>query len=125
MIWGNHDAPDAISGLFTWAGYKAKITLKKLDTIMVLDHYFNAVYDESHRGAYHAYGHSHAEIEEYADRLMPGRRSMDVGVDNAAKLLGEYRPFRLQEVLDLLSQRGGWSFNPNTPTNFKGPKEHT
>jgi len=33
---------------------------------------------------------------------LPIGNQLDVGVDNAAKLLGEYRPFRLREVLEII-----------------------
>lgn len=124
IIWGNHDLPHEIGDLFQWNGFKAKVELPKLETCLVLDHYFNAVYDMSHRGGLHAYGHSHSEIEEYVAKIMPGMRAMDVGVDNAAKILGAYRPFSLKEFTDLLKDRPGFSFNPNVPTFYKGPSEH-
>lgn len=123
IIWGNHDAPAAITDLFEWSGHKGKIELHKLGIIIVCDHTMGAVWDESHRAALHVYGHTHAEIEDMADKVMPGRRSMDVGVDNAARVLGQYRPFRLQEVTTRLKDRPGFSFNPNIPTNYKGPVE--
>ncbi len=115
IIWGNHDLPEGLAQLFTWSGWKAKIELKALNTYMIFDHYFNAVYDMSHRGAFHCYGHSHSEIEPYMQQILPGIRAMDGGVDNAAKILGEYRPFSLKEVIDLLKDRPGFGFNPNTP----------
>lgn len=123
ILWGNHDAPGPITDYFHWTGWKGQIELKKLDTVIVCDHTMNGVWDLSHRGSMHVYGHTHAEIEPFAELAMPGRRSMDVGVDNAAKLLGQYRPFRLKEVTDLLKDKPGFGFNPDTPTNYKGPTE--
>lgn len=54
----------------------------------------------SHKGFYHAYGHSHASLEK-----SPYGKSMDVGIDNAYKLTGEYRPFSVDEVVNLLDKR--------------------
>lgn len=122
IIWGNHDSPDHIKHLFQWSGWMAKVKLTKHDIIMVLCHYANAVWDESHRGALHCYGHSHAEIEPYIQQAMPGCRSMDVGIDNAIKVLGEYRPFKLQEITDILMDKPGHNFNPMAPTNSKAPR---
>ncbi len=45
--------------------------------------------------------------EETLDNIYPQRRSMDVGLDNAVKVLGEYRPFSEQEIWDILSVRYG------------------
>jgi len=36
---------------------------------------------------------------------MPGRFSMDVGVDAAFQLFGEYRPFSLDEIENVMSKR--------------------
>ena len=121
LCWGNHDNKHAIHHLFQWGDHRGKIVLNDLE--IVCDHYFGGIWDASHRGAIQLYGHSHSEAEEGADRILVGRRNMDVGVDNAARLLGEYRPFRLKEILDIMASRPGFSFNPNTPTFAKGPRE--
>jgi calcineurin-like phosphoesterase family protein len=104
LVYGNHDR-DVIGCLFNQA--VDKITLNYKSTLFVLDHYAHAVWDQSHRKAIHLYGHSHAEAEEWLDKIMPDRRSMDVGVDNAYRLLGEYRPFSFKEVIDLMKHRKG------------------
>ncbi len=66
-----------------------------------------AVLNKSHHGAIHLYGHSHSSAEEGLDKKFPGRRSMDVGIDNAYRLLGEYRPFSWDEIKHrLLSKQG-------------------
>ena len=70
-------------------------------------HYPMVQWPASHYGSYHAYGHVHDGIEEEMDRLFTNRRSMDIGVDTAKRLLGEYRPFELCEFLDLLRDRPG------------------
>jgi hypothetical protein len=49
----------------------------------------------------------HRQREATLDVAFPGRRSMDVGVDNAKHLLGEYRPFSEDEVLEILLKRPG------------------
>jgi hypothetical protein len=40
---------------------------------------------------------------------------MDVGVDNAAKILGEYRPFAWEEVRNILYKRPGHSLDHHVP----------
>ena len=73
-----------------------------------LCHYCMIVWNLSHHGSWHLYGHSHGNLEEKMDQLFPNRRSMDVGVDNAAKILGEYRPFSLNEIREIFVLRGGY-----------------
>lgn len=63
-----------------------------------LSHYAHRVWFGSHRGIIHLYGHSHGTVEDYG-------KSMDVGVDVAYKMFGEYRPFSLSEVVDIMSTR--------------------
>jgi hypothetical protein len=41
-------------------------------------------------------------IEDNFDSIYPGRRSMDVGIDNIHKLTGEWRPISLAEVIERL-----------------------
>jgi calcineurin-like phosphoesterase family protein len=50
----------------------------------------------------HLYGHSHCRSEAFLNEHFPGRRAMDVGIDNAFALLGEWRPFSLDEILAIL-----------------------
>jgi len=64
-----------------------------------LSHYAHRVWDKSHHGVIHLYGHSHASIDDNWGK------SMDVGVDNARKLFGAYRPFYLEEILEIMNKR--------------------
>lgn len=66
--------------------------------IIVLSHYGHRVWHGSHKGWIHLYGHSHGSLPMYG-------KSMDVGVDSARVLLGEYRPFYLSEVVQLMRDR--------------------
>lgn len=104
FIWGNHD-DRSIASLFESVHdlYHANIFGQEI----VLCHYAMAIWNKSHRHSQHYYGHSHANAEERLDELFPGRRSMDVGIDNAYKILGEYRPFEFSEIRDIMATRKG------------------
>ena len=69
-------------------------------TLYCLMHFCMTTYHHSYKGSFQLYGHSHSTIEH----KIKGRQ-MDVGVDNAYKILGEFRPFALSEVYDILIQR--------------------
>ena len=73
----------------------------KLDGRMfILAHYAHRVWNHSHKGTIHLYGHSHGTLED-----IPWGKSMDVGIDNAFKLLGKYRPFSITEIIDIMNTR--------------------
>src|SRR4030042_2444565 len=59
----------------------------------VLCHYAFEIWDRKHYGALHFHGHSHGELHQVHNRL-------HVGIDNAFKLTGEYRPLRLDEACE-------------------------
>lgn len=122
LIWGNHD-DRKIRDLFnyTYDLYNLHVG----DQLVVLCHYALAVWDKSHRGSWQLYGHSHAGAEPWMDANMPGRRSFDVGVDNAAKLLGSFRPFSFEEVKGIMSKRHGFSMDHHIPRNSKAPTEES
>jgi calcineurin-like phosphoesterase family protein len=65
-------------------------------------HYPMLSWDALHHGGIHLYGHSHGRYEGELDKIFPGRRSMDVGVDNIFRLFGMWRPISLGEVINLL-----------------------
>lgn len=104
LIWGNHDNY-SIAPLFS--------STHKMETVfyegqqIVCCHYAMAIWNKSHHGAWHLYGHSHAGAEEWLDKALPGRRSFDVGVDNAARILGAYRPWSFEEIQTIMKKRQG------------------
>ena len=65
---------------------------------IILCHFGMRVWNKSHHGAIHLYGHSH-------DTLPPHGKSMDVGVDVAKRMLGEYRPFSWSEIQTIMARR--------------------
>jgi calcineurin-like phosphoesterase family protein len=70
-------------------------------------HYPHVFWPASHYGSFHVYGHCHWQREEYLDVIWPKRRSMDVGIDAAYQIFGEYRPFSELEIIELLQHREG------------------
>ena len=129
FIYGNHDAhiknnivlPNVISdkpyssnfidGKNTDPEYPNYVEAQRLftscDSVLIvkhgqhtffLSHYSHRVWDGSHKGVIHLYGHSHNSIPDLG-------KSMDVGVDSARHLLGEYRPFRIEEIIQIMNNK--------------------
>lgn len=100
-VYGNHDkkARNIIAAhpKVVWTGDLATPTFNK--TSFTLCHYAMMVWNASHYGAIHLFGHSHGT-------LIPRGRAMDVGIDAAFRMLGEYRPFSLEEVIHFTSEEG-------------------
>lgn len=115
IIWGNHDHT-MIRNLFNESEYLKDLRISKQQSI-VLCHYAMAIWNKCHRGAIHLYGHSHSMAEPWLDKNMPGRRALDVGVDNAYKILGAYRPWSLDEILDHFKNKQGYWFDHHQPQN--------
>jgi len=67
-------------------------------TKIFLSHYSHRVWNGSHKGVVHLYGHSHGSIPDFG-------RSMDVGVDVAYKMFGEYRPFNIGDITRIMEKR--------------------
>lgn len=98
FIFGNHDKPKEIRAVFPKAEWYMEI--EENNTRICMFHYAARVWNKSHRGSIFLYGHSHSnlEYEEWG-------RSIDVGIDNAYRLFGEYRPFALAEIYSIMSKR--------------------
>jgi calcineurin-like phosphoesterase family protein len=108
LILGNHDPKQITKEVKnTFTNVDKQLTVNIDGYVFYLSHYPHAYWDRSHYGSYHLYGHCHTKREGTLDNLFQGRRSMDVGVDNAKKLLDDYRPFTMTEVLKLLESRAG------------------
>lgn len=65
--------------------------------MIVLFHYGQRVWNKSHHGSIHLYGHSHGSLPPYG-------KSVDVGVDSK-EITDEYRPVSLDEVLRYMEKR--------------------
>jgi calcineurin-like phosphoesterase family protein len=112
LIWGNHDKRELTDreGRTIADGFQSAHDLLEISVEsqrIVLCHYAMAVWNKSHRGSWQLYGHSHGEAEEWLNTHLPGRRSLDVGVDNAKRLFGEYRPISFDEIAAMFASRTG------------------
>ena len=83
-----------------FASCKYVNTVKEGGVTFFMSHYAHRVWDKSHHGRIHLYGHSHASLEHEAYG-----KSMDVGVDAYYRLHGRYEPFSLTEILHIMKLR--------------------
>ena len=67
----------------------------KADVPIILCHYAFEIWDRKHYGSLHFHGHSHGMLPRISNRL-------DVGVDNAFRLMGEFRPFSIEEAIAII-----------------------
>ena len=106
LIRGNHDNKKDVIALISHMTqiYDTKMVKVKGHNCF-LSHYPHAYWPESHTGAFHLYGHVHGGREADMDAMMPGRRSMDVGIDTSMELLGQPMPFCDAYVYDTMIQR--------------------
>lgn len=101
LLKGNHEKSvmrkQMVRDKFEWIKerYELEVSDDGEKRIIVMQHYAMRVWNKSHRGAYHLYGHSHGFMEH-----TPWGRSMDVGVD-----CWGYKPISYQEVKQVLSKR--------------------
>lgn len=72
----------------------------KLDgQLMVMSHFPMLSWHHSYRGTFMLHGHCHAKIN--AQNV--GVRRLDVGVDSANLILGDFLPFSFEEIKNLLT----------------------
>jgi len=106
FIKGNHDkhieryAGEGEGKLYkpTFSSIQNVVKITNEGTTIFMSHYGHRVWPHSHRGCIHLYGHSHSNLPDLG-------KSMDVGVDNAYKLFGEWRPFNFDEIVALMSKK--------------------
>jgi len=102
LILGNHDKYiidnwDELLDRGAFASIQYYRELKVAGKMLCLFHFGQRVWNKSHRGSIHLYGHSHGS-------LPPHGLSVDVGVD-CKEITSDYRPIHLTEVLDYMSKR--------------------
>lgn len=86
LIIGNHDHSRRLAKAEGWSSVDRLLHIEVDETPIVLCHYGMRVWNRSHHGALHFYGHSHGSL--------PGdSQSLDVGVD-----CWDFRPVSLEEI---------------------------
>lgn len=102
FVLGNHDnniiIDESCRRNFNSVQATKMLYYEKKSTPIFLSHYSHRCWEGSHKGYIHLYGHSHDSIPDYG-------KGMDVGVDSAYRLFGEYRPFLLDEILKIMHQK--------------------
>ncbi len=91
---GNHDrTASSIRDRFVW--YKDMAEIKVNEQRIVLCHYAMKVWNKSHHGAWHLYGHSHGTLPDDKNSL-----SIDVGVDT-----NNFYPYSLDDIAERMVKK--------------------
>lgn len=108
LVLGNHDQhiedkeimyhDVTFNPIHLFSSVQDVLTVKIGKTKIFMSHYAHRVWLGSHKGVIHLYGHSHSSIPDYG-------KSMDVGVDVAYKMFGEYRPFNIGDITRIMDKR--------------------
>jgi calcineurin-like phosphoesterase family protein len=106
LIRGNHDRHQKSINVF--GEYHEILVVKLMNhSRCVLCHYPLAYWPSSHHGTYHLYGHVHGNREQTLDKAFPGRRSLDVTIDNLVNTFGMLGPISEEEIILYFSDKHG------------------
>ena len=94
LVLGNHDNIQALQRCPGITVLGPMHELKIPQSVLVMNHYKMAVWNRSHHGSLHIYGHSHGK-----SAAGPGVRAMDVGVDTNNLML-----YEIEDVIERLSK---------------------
>jgi len=97
FVWGNHDNRlKLVMGNSLWPMDIEHIRHISVEgQRIVLCHYAMKVWDKSHKGAWHLYGHSHGSLPDDPNSL-----SLDVGVD-----CWDYKPVSMQQIKERIKHK--------------------
>lgn len=95
-----------------YAYYHQDANAPKGRRLIVLCHYAMRVWEDSHFGSYHLYGHSHGTLPDDKTSL-----SMDVGVDP-----NNFYPLSYEEIVDIMGKK---SYTPLKHNDNKRSYEET
>ena len=93
LIVGNHDKP-AVQ-LKGWASIKNLDEIRIEGQTIVLCHYAMRVWNKSHHGSWHLYGHSHGSLPDDPNSL-----SFDVGVD-----CHNFEPLNMEDIRRIMRKK--------------------
>lgn len=108
LIEGNHDqhivdkqikfGETFFNPIDLFSSVQEVLTLNVGKQTIFMSHYAHRVWYGSHKGFIHLYGHSHGNIPDFG-------KSMDVGMDVAYKIFGEYRPFNIGDITRVMEKK--------------------
>ncbi len=95
LVIGNHDEPilDKLKPHFVSGDYLKEI--RHAQRTIVMCHYAMRTWNQSHRGSFHLYGHSHGQLPDD-----PHSYSFDVGVD-----CHNFKPLSIEEVFEIMEKK--------------------
>lgn len=96
FVEGNHDKV-ASQHRNKFAGYHKLLEINIYGQLITLCHYAMRIWNQSHRGAWHLYGHSHDTLPDLKDSL-----SFDVGVDSQS-----LQPLEFPQVTAIMAIKSG------------------
>lgn len=109
FIKGNHDKKDMINLYKTYGTCLGELKeIRVGEQRITLCHYAMKVWNKSHHGSWHLYGHSHGSLPDDPESM-----SFDVGVNN-----WEYAPLEFEDVKRIMSKK---TFKP---IDHHGAREH-
>lgn len=108
LIFGNHDQhieplESPFKSLFSSCSYYKELSINKQRFVLL--HYGMRVWNKSHHGSIHLYGHSHGTLPSFG-------RSMDVGVDT-----NNLYPYSIEEIIKILPETSPIVDHHNKNTN--------
>lgn len=96
-VEGNHDFHlDELKLVFTT--YQQLLYAKCEGIELFCSHYPCYNWHQSHKGSINLHSHTHNSFEHQG-------KGLDCGVDSAFAKLGEYRPFNMLEILDIIGKK--------------------
>jgi len=96
FIKGNHDKKDTIKLYEKYGVYHGDRTeIKVQDQIIILDHYSLQVWNKSHYGTWHLFGHSHGSLT-----VDNHSRKMDVGIN-----VHNYMPIEFAQIKTIMDSK--------------------
>lgn len=94
VLKGNHDRTTyEVRDRFQW--YKDFAEINVEGQSITLCHYAMRVWNKSHHGAWHLYGHSHGTLPDDPNSL-----SIDVGIDT-----NNYQPYEMEDIAERMKKK--------------------
>lgn len=107
LIFGNHDKRGRNDPKFLKLFNSCHDILEVNDNKqkIILCHYPLLSWEKSKRGSYMLFGHCHSNLNEFIGSKIPEAKMLDTGIDNAAKILADYRPFSFKEIVKIMTRK--------------------
>ena len=119
IVWGPNETYINCTSSNIFTSINNYLEIKVGDIEIILFHYPISSWNNMYKGSWMLHGHTHGALytSKEMDHYYKTMKTMDIGIDVAYDIYGEYKPFNFKEIQTIINKRKFISINYHDKKN--------